>query len=73
MVPMSCPMTAALSIPTQIRHHDGMIAHQIVGEFCPHVAGVAKAVYQNHGRSAAADAYMNFCAIGCNGLGLKAG
>ena len=36
----------------QIRHDDGMIAHQFGCQRCPHVARIAKAVEQHHRRTA---------------------
>ena len=57
----------------QVRHHDGMVAREILGHRRPHVAGLAIAVQQDDRRTLAADANMDRGAVGLDLLRLEAG
>jgi hypothetical protein len=52
----------------QIRHHDGVIAHELRRERGPHVSGVAEAVQHDDARASAANPDMNRCAVGLDVL-----
>ena len=56
----------------QIRHDHGMIFHQLRRNRRPHVAGITKAVQQDHGGALSTDAYIKTRAVGLDQLRLKA-
>ena len=49
---------------TQVRHDDGVVAHEVDGHRRPHVAGLAVAVQKNDGGPGSAEAHMNGGAVG---------
>ena len=55
--------------PAQVRHDNRVIPDQHLGERCPHVAGVAKAVQQDDGRSFPAGTHIDRGAVGLDLLG----
>jgi hypothetical protein len=57
----------------QVGHDDRVVAGQIFGQRAPHVAGLAIAVQQQHGRAGAAGADMQRDAVGRDLPRLEAG
>jgi hypothetical protein len=62
VVPTGRPLGKAHA--AKIRHDYGVIAHELCGQWRPHVAGLAVAVQQHHSRACAADPHVKLGAVG---------
>src|SRR6516225_6674633 len=60
-----------LAHSAQVRNDDLVVLGQLSSEWCPHITGIAEAVQQEHGRSAATDPHKEMSSVGRDHLGTK--